>query len=140
MYYHILISLLKEYRYFSLKRSCCYEQYIKEESRTSTTMKYTARHIRKFLDQGRIDPDLWKTHFPSLLESRVPACGDCEDYKSNLCQGGKDPVDCFLGIQQHPVSEKSGKKRKSGPHPWDGRDVDRKRQNAVNKVFDQSKM
>jgi len=73
-------------------------------------MKYTARHVRKFIEQGKIDSQLWKMHFPSLLESRVPTCDECDDFKSNLCTGGKDPVECFLAIEpctdQQPDDEK----------------------------------
>jgi hypothetical protein len=103
-------------------------------------MKYTARHIRKFLDQGRIDPDLWKIHFPSLLESCVPECTDCSDFKADLCQGGKDPVDCFLGIQcgkETGTSEKPGSRRLK---QWEGTESGGKRLKGANKVFDQSKM
>ncbi len=60
------------------------------------SMKYTARHIQRFLEQGRIDPTLWKNHFPSLLPTQVPTCEDCEEFKARTCPGGRDPVDCFL--------------------------------------------
>ncbi len=113
---------------------------IKEDVPIVVIMKYTARHIRKFLDQGRIDPDLWKAHFPSLLGSCVPECRDCGDFKSNLCQGGKDPVDCFLGIQQAQPSEKTGKVKAQGQKQWDGAGTGKKRLKDANKVFDQSKM
>jgi len=62
-------------------------------------MKYTARHVRKFLSEGKIDADLWTAHFPRVLVSHVPACTDCEDCKTKACDGGKNPVDCFLSIQ-----------------------------------------
>jgi len=62
-------------------------------------MKYTARHVRKFLSEGKIDATLWTAHFPLVLVSHVPACNDCEDYKTKTCEGGKNPVDCFLAIQ-----------------------------------------
>ncbi|HVP94322.1 MAG TPA: hypothetical protein VMS89_04030 [Methanoregulaceae archaeon] len=103
-------------------------------------MKYTARHIRRFLDQGKIDADLWKAHFPSLLESCVPTCRDCGDFKSNLCQGGKDPVDCFLGIQQQQEPGRTGKLRSHGSRPWEGTVSGKRRHKITNKVFDQSKM
>ena len=103
-------------------------------------MKYTARHIRRFLDQGRIDPDLWKAHFPSLLESCVPECRECGDFKSNLCQGGKDPVDCFLGIQMAQEPGKTGKTRSHASTRWDGIETRKNRLKGANKVFDQSKM
>ena len=103
-------------------------------------MKYTARHIRRFLDQGRIDPDLWKTHFPSLLGSCVPECRDCEDFKSNLCQGGKDPVDCFLGIQETKGPKITEKGKAHGSKQWDGAGTGRNPVEKVNKAFDQSRM
>jgi hypothetical protein len=59
-------------------------------------MKYTARHIQRFLETGKIDATLWKNHFPSLLPSTVPACGDCTAFGDKTCEGGTDPVDCFL--------------------------------------------
>jgi hypothetical protein len=62
-------------------------------------MKYTARHIRKFLSEGKIDATLWTAHFPQVLVSLVPTCKDCEDYKTHVCEGGKNPVDCFLAIK-----------------------------------------
>jgi hypothetical protein len=62
-------------------------------------MKYTARHVRKFLSEGKIDAALWNEHFPLVLVSNVPTCIDCSDYKNNSCEGGKNPVDCFLAIQ-----------------------------------------
>jgi hypothetical protein len=34
-----------------------------------------------------------------VLVSLVPTCNDCEDYKIHACEGGKNPVDCFLAIQ-----------------------------------------
>jgi hypothetical protein len=62
-------------------------------------MKYTARHVRKFLSEGKIDAELWTSHFPQVLVSHVPTCTDCEDYKKKACDGGKNPVDCFLAMQ-----------------------------------------
>jgi hypothetical protein len=62
-------------------------------------MKYTARHVRKFLSEGKIDATLWTAHFPQVLVSHVPTCNDCEDYKTKACEGGKNPVDCFLAIK-----------------------------------------
>ncbi|HTY15138.1 MAG TPA: hypothetical protein VMC42_05475 [Methanoregulaceae archaeon] len=103
-------------------------------------MKYTARHIRRFLEQGRIDPDLWKAHFPSLLDSRVPECRDCGDYKSNICQGGKDPVECFLGLQRDPDTGKTRKSQVSRLKQWEGAAAGKQHSKGANKVFDQSKM
>ena len=108
-------------------------------------MKYTARHVRRFIDQGKIDPVLWKNHFPTVLESRVPECKDCEDHKNNLCQGGREPVDCFLGIQAETEAnagnsqgEEKGKK-KSKQYKWNG-PTGGKTPKGANKIFDQSKM
>ena len=80
-------------------------------------MKYTARHIQRFLGTGKIDPALWKNHFPSLLTTQVPSCSDCEDYKDKTCTGGRDPVDCFLAARPGPGepgagSQGDGKKKK----------------------------
>jgi len=68
-------------------------------------MKYTARHIRRFIEEGRIDSDLWKTHFPTLLPTQVPECPECEDYKDKTCAGGRDPVECFLAMQPETAKE-----------------------------------
>ena len=75
------------------------------------TMKYTARHIRRFIEEGRIDSDLWKTHFPTLLPSQVPECTECEDYKDKTCAGGRDPVECFLALQPE-VAKADGQAKK----------------------------
>jgi hypothetical protein len=61
-------------------------------------MKYTARHIRKFINEGKIDAELWTAHFSQVLVSDVPTCNDCGDYKAKTCEGGKNPVECFLAI------------------------------------------
>lgn len=62
-------------------------------------MKYTARHIRKFINEGKIDAELWTAHFSQVLVSNVPTCNDCGDYKAKTCEGGKNPVECFLAIK-----------------------------------------
>ena len=54
----------------------------------STRMKYTARHIQRFLETGRIDATLWKNHFPTLLPTQVPTCDDCGELKDRTCAGG----------------------------------------------------
>ena len=59
-------------------------------------MKYTARHIQRFLESGKIDATLWKNHFPSLLPTLVPTCEECSEFTDTTCAGGKDPVECFL--------------------------------------------
>lgn len=78
-------------------------------------MKYTARHIRQFLETGKIDPTLWKNHFPTLLPSKVPACEECSEFLEKICAGGKDPVECFLA--KHPAEEPAadGKRKKRDP-------------------------
>ncbi len=109
-------------------------------------MKYTARHVRKFLEQGKIDPELWKVHFPSLLESRVPICEECDDFKSNLCAGGKDPVECFLAIEacsEEKTGDDSGKpvgKAKSKKYQWASKGKDNIIPSGANKAYDQSKL
>ncbi len=51
-------------------------------------MKYTARHIQRFLETGKIDPTLWKNHFPTLLPSKVPTCEECSEFLEKTCAGG----------------------------------------------------
>ena len=78
-------------------------------------MKYTARHIRRFLEQGRIDPVLWKNNFPSLLPTQVPTCEECEKFKERTCAGGRDPVECFLAYvpgEADKAPEEGHKKKK----------------------------
>jgi hypothetical protein len=48
-------------------------------------MKYTARHIQRFLETGKIDATLWRDHFPTLLPSQVPSCEECEALKDRTC-------------------------------------------------------
>ena len=109
-------------------------------------MKYTARHVRKFLEQGKIDARLWKLHFPSLLESRVPTCEECDDFKSNLCTGGKDPVECFLAIEpctdQEPGEDngKAAGKGTSKKYQWNTKGKDKQIPSGANKAYDQSKL
>jgi len=80
-------------------------------------MKYTARHIRRFLDEGRIDPVRWKDHFVTLLPSKVPTCDECSEFLGRTCAGGKDPVECFLakGPESPPVEEAEHRKKKRDP-------------------------
>jgi hypothetical protein len=68
---------------------------------SSLLMKYTVRHVRKFLGEGKIDAALWTSHFPLVLVSHVPTCNNCKDYKTKTCEGSKNPVDCFLAIQSN---------------------------------------
>lgn len=108
-------------------------------------MKYTIRHVRKYIEQGKIDPALWKIHFPHILESQVPSCEDCEDYRNNLCQGKKNPVDCFLGVQAEEEKKAGAEGQKSRKEKSPQFFVDAKGKKAkipsnANKTFDQSKM
>lgn len=110
-------------------------------------MKYTPRHIKKFLEDGKIDPDSWRRHFPHLLPSHVPECSECEDLKNNLCEGGKNPVDCFLAIEeqeetagQDNTDKKSHKEKRSKGFFPDGKGKKTKAPAGANITFDQSKM
>jgi hypothetical protein len=62
-------------------------------------MKYTARHVQKLQSEGKINAELWTAHFPGVLISHVPVCNQCVDHQTKTCEGGKNPVDCFLEIQ-----------------------------------------
>ncbi|MEI6293029.1 MAG: hypothetical protein WCP36_05070 [Methanomicrobiales archaeon] len=109
-------------------------------------MKYTARHVRKFLEEGKIDYQLWKMHFPSLLESRVPTCEECDDFKSNLCTGGKEPVECFLAIESctdqasDDETKKQPGKEKSKKYQWNSKGKEKIIPSGANKAYDQSKL
>jgi hypothetical protein len=109
-------------------------------------MKYTVRHVKRFLEQGKIDPKLWTEHFPTLLDTRVPGCRDCEDSKKELCEGGKDPVDCFLARKPEPDQGEGTpagdepEKKKPKPPRWDGKAHKKGRPAVANKTYDQSKM
>jgi len=109
-------------------------------------MKYTPRHVKKFLEEGKIDPELWKIHFPHLLPSHVPECSECEDKKNDLCQGGKNPVECFLGIYAEEEAKrtadpdrKNRKEKSKGFFP-DAKTKRAKVPAGANVTFDQSKM
>jgi hypothetical protein len=102
-------------------------------------MKYTARHIQRFLEQGKIDPVLWKHHFPSLLPTQVPVCGDCEEYKEKTCPGGRDPVQCFLD-KVPAVSPDDGEPRKKKRDPMLGLGVKGPGARGTALPRDQSKM
>ena len=77
-------------------------------------MKYTTRHIRRFLDEGRIDAILWKNHFPTLLPTQVPGCEECSEFLDLTCAGGRDAVECFLA--KGPAAETAGSDSGSGGH------------------------
>jgi hypothetical protein len=109
-------------------------------------MKYTVRHVKRFLEQGRIDPALWAEHFPTLLDTRVPACTDCEDYKKKTCEGKKNPVDCFLVIKPGPdagpgtpAGDDAVRKKPKTPR-WNRKAHDKSKPQKANKTYDQSKM
>lgn len=78
-------------------------------------MKYTARHIRRFLETGKIDPTLWKNHFPAILPSHVPSCEECSELKERTCTGGRDPVECFLAKAPEAAPADSQKQKKRDP-------------------------
>ena len=111
-------------------------------------MKYTARHIRQFLEQGKIDPTLWKNHFPSLLPTQVPTCADCEDLKGRTCKGEREPVECFLAAKKESdiagearEGKEGVKGRRKTKDPMLG--LGARRQSipgGANKSHDQSKM
>jgi hypothetical protein len=118
----------------------------KRTHRTLIVMKYTVRHVKRFLEQGTIDSKLWMEHFPTLLDTRVPGCRDCEDYKKKLCEGGKNPVECFLSIQPEPdrVPETPAgddlQRKKPKPPKWSPKAHDIRKPLVANKTYDQSKM
>jgi hypothetical protein len=101
-------------------------------------MKYTARHIRRFLEQGRIDPALWKIHFPSLLPTQVPTCDECTGYQDKTCPGGQDPVECFLAKAREEGYDKRPKK--TNRDPMLGLGVRGREVHGTAKPRDQSKM
>ncbi|MBP1929986.1 hypothetical protein J2741_002582 [Methanolinea mesophila] len=78
-------------------------------------MHYTARHIQRFLEQGKIDPELWKDHFPALLPTQVPVCEECTEFRERTCPGGKDPVECFLAKKPDVEPGDVRKKKKHDP-------------------------
>jgi hypothetical protein len=78
-------------------------------------MKYTARHIQRFLETGKIDVTLWKNHFPSLLPSQVPACEECSEFKERTCPGGREPVECFLAKAHEVTPDEKQKQKKRDP-------------------------
>jgi hypothetical protein len=101
-------------------------------------MNYTARHIRRFLETGKIDATLWKNHFPTLLPSQVPSCEECSEFKERTCAGGRDPVGCFLAKAAEAETETGAKWKKRDPML--GLGSSRSTGHASIKPFDQSKM
>jgi hypothetical protein len=78
-------------------------------------MRYTARHVQRFLESGKIDAALWKNHFPAYLPSQVPTCQECSELKERTCAGGRDPVECFLAKSPVKEQESSPKQKKRDP-------------------------
>jgi hypothetical protein len=109
-----------------------------QENTHALSMKYTARHIQRFLEQGRIDTTLWMNHFPSLLPTQVPTCEECEEFKARTCSGGKEPVDCFLA--RKPETEPGEEQRKKKRDPMLGLGVKGQAVRGTAKPKDQSKM
>mgnify|MGYP001034762717 CR=1 FL=1 len=101
-------------------------------------MKYTARHIQRFLETGKIDAALWKNHFPSLLPTQVPGCEECSEFMERTCAGGRDPVGCFLakGVAEEPAGEHKQKNR----DPMLGLGAKGQKVHGTAKPKDQSKM
>ncbi len=108
-------------------------------------MKYTPRHILKFQSEGKIDPELWTAHFPGVLLSHVPSCKDCVDNQTRVCEGGKNPVDCFLAIQS---SESRQPYIYAGKTPTEtnkkyyrsSRGISKSNPTGIQKGYDQSKI
>jgi hypothetical protein len=101
-------------------------------------MKYTARHIRRFLETGKIDAMLWKNHFPSLLPTQVPACEECSEFLDRTCAGGRDPVDCFLA--KVPAPEPAGMQKQKKRDPMLGLGAKGPGVHVTARPRDQSKM
>jgi hypothetical protein len=101
-------------------------------------MKYTARHIQRFLETGKIDPTLWKNHFPTLLPSQVPSCEECSEFLDRTCAGGRDPVDCFLAKVHNETP--SGKQKQKRRDPMLGLGVKGPELRKTARPRDQSKM
>jgi hypothetical protein len=101
-------------------------------------MKYTARHIQRFLETGKIDATLWNNHFPTLLPTQVPGCEECSALKDRTCAGGRDPVECFL--DKVPAAEPSDKPRQKKRDPMLGLGSKRPGFHKTAMPKDQSKM
>ena len=101
-------------------------------------MKYTARHIQRFLETGKIDATLWKNHFPTLLPTQMPSCEECREFKDRTCAGGQEPVDCFLN--KTPEEVPAGKPRQKKRDPMLGLGAKKSGAHSTAKPKDQSKM
>lgn len=75
------------------------------------TRKKKLTRLRSLLSQGKIDRMLWAFHFPDFPDKDIPTCKNCEDYKINVCGGGRDPIECFI------EKTKNKKKLKNGSCP-----------------------
>jgi hypothetical protein len=102
------------------------------------SMKYTARHIQRFLHEGKIDPSLWKNHFPALLPTQVPACEECSAFRERTCAGGRAPVECFL--DKTPAAPADIEHKKKNRDPVLGLGAKGPRVNKTAPPRDQSKM
>lgn len=69
------------------------------------------RKLKSKLKNGDIDPVLWGAHF-EFTETYVE-CRDCGDFRSNVCHGGKDPIECFE--ESTRLSKKHGQPRIHSP-------------------------
>ena len=101
-------------------------------------MKYTARHIQRFLETGKIDAALWKIHFPSLLPTQVPSCEECSEFRERTCAGGRDPVECFLA--KSPEAGQAGTQKQKKRDPMLGLGAKGPGLHGTAKPRDQSKM
>jgi hypothetical protein len=101
-------------------------------------MKYTARHLRRFLETGQIDATLWKNHFPSLLPTQMPTCEECSEFLDRSCAGGRDPVDCFLA--KPPAAGTADPKKQKRRDPMLGLGTKGPAAHGTAKPRDQSKM
>lgn len=113
---------------------------ISEKDTHALSVKYTAWHIQRFLEQGRIDPTLWKNHFPSLLPTQVPTCEECGEFRDRTCPGGRDPVECFLAKKQDPGDTPEEGRRKKKRDPMLGLGAKKQGVCSTAKPRDQSKM
>lgn len=101
-------------------------------------MKYTARHIQRFLETGKIDAALWKNHFPACLPSHVPDCGECSEFRERTCAGGRDPVECFLA--KTPAADETGERKQKKRDPMLGLGIRGPQPRGTARPQDQSKM
>ena len=48
-----------------------------------------------------INPIIWHIHFTRRPDKAK--CEDCLDYLSNLCKGGKNPLECMREKSNYPM-------------------------------------